>query len=255
MCPFANGDAPSNGIAAPAKSGHNMTHIPTESMADTYARVKYLKTFLSFTAEDQKYLHASKAVIAPLLPAILEAVYVKLLSFDITAAAFVPPNTGYTGPTVKNVQELSLDHPQILMRKDFLKGYLVKLVTADYSDDSKIWEYFNNVGIMHTGRPGFEHRQNRPDLKVDYLHMGALLGYVVDLVIGAVMKEESLDDETKMKVMQAFNKVLWIQNDLFARHYVSELAPKPAIHQQMQYALVVIAILTAAFASILYRKC
>jgi len=50
--------------------------------------------------------------------------------------------------------------------------------------------------------------------------MGALLGYVEDIVVGAVMELEGVDAGTKMKVMRAFNKVLWIQNDLFARHYV-----------------------------------
>jgi hypothetical protein len=52
--------------------------------------------------------------------------------------------------------------------------------------------------------------------------MGALLGYVEDIVVGAVMELEGVDAGTKMKVMRAFNKVLWIQNDLFARHYIGE---------------------------------
>jgi hypothetical protein len=44
-----------------------------------------------------------------------------LLSFDITAQAFVPRNSGYEGELVENVQELTLEHPQIARRKDFLK--------------------------------------------------------------------------------------------------------------------------------------
>jgi hypothetical protein len=75
---------------------------------------------------------------------------------------------------------------------------------------------------MHTGRPGFKHREKKPELRVEYIHMGALLGYVEDIVVGAVMEMEGIDAGTKMKVMRAFNKVLWIQNDLFARHYIGE---------------------------------
>lgn len=75
---------------------------------------------------------------------------------------------------------------------------------------------------MHTGKPGFKHREKRPDLKVDYIHMGALLGYVVDIVIGAVMAMDVIDTQTKTKVLKAFNKLIWIQNDLFARHYIVE---------------------------------
>jgi hypothetical protein len=47
--------------------------------------------------------------------------YVKLLSHDITAQAFVPKNTDFEGETVESVQELTPEHPQIALRKDFLK--------------------------------------------------------------------------------------------------------------------------------------
>lgn len=73
---------------------------------------------------------------------------------------------------------------------------------------------------MHTGKPGFKHRQNRPDLRVEYIHMSALLGYVVDIVIGAVMNMEEIDTAMKSRVLRALNKVIWVQNDLFARHYI-----------------------------------
>jgi hypothetical protein len=73
---------------------------------------------------------------------------------------------------------------------------------------------------MHTGKPGFKHRQNRPDLRIEYIHMNALLGYVVNIVIGAVMEMNAIDTAMKSKVLRALNKVIWIQNDLFARHYI-----------------------------------
>lgn len=38
---------------------------------------------------------------------------------------FVPKNTDYEGQMVKSVQELTLDHPQIALRKDFLKVCLI----------------------------------------------------------------------------------------------------------------------------------
>ncbi len=33
----------------------------------------------------------------------------------------MPKNTDYEGEAVKSVQELTLEHPQIALRKDFLK--------------------------------------------------------------------------------------------------------------------------------------
>ena len=74
---------------------------------------------------------------------------------------------------------------------------------------------------MHTGLPGFKHREHRPDLRVEYIHMSALLGHVISVVVGAVM-DMDIDNETKKKAIVGLNKVLWIQNDLFARHYISE---------------------------------
>lgn len=55
--------------------------------------------------------------------------------------------------------------------------------------------------------------------------MSALLGYVVDLVVGAVMEMEVIDTQMKSRVIRALNKVVWIQNDLFARHYIDEVKP------------------------------
>ena len=50
--------------------------------------------------------------------------------------------------------------------------------------------------------------------------MGALLGYVVDIVVGAVMGMDEVDNVMKGGVIRALNKVVWIQNDLMSRHYV-----------------------------------
>lgn len=98
-----------------------MQHVSASTLEDLPARITYLSTFLELTEADGAALTSAAPLIAPLVPTVLDAVYSKLLSFDITAQAFVPKNTDYEGETVKSVQDLTLDHPQILMRKDFLK--------------------------------------------------------------------------------------------------------------------------------------
>jgi len=198
-----------------------MEVISPSSLNSLPSRVSYLKSFLSFTSEDGAALRAAAPLVAPLVPAILDAVYTKLLSYDITAKAFVPRQPGYNGSAPKDALELNLNHPQIAYRKDFLKAYLVKLVSnEDWSDESRFWVYLDTVGIMHTGVPGFKHREKRPELRVEYVHMGLLLGYVEDVVVESVLRMDGVDADTKGKVARAFNKLLWIQNDLFARHYV-----------------------------------
>ncbi|KAG9246513.1 Protoglobin-domain-containing protein [Calycina marina] len=188
-----------------------MQYIKSASLEHLPSRISYLSTFLDLTPGDTEALLAAKPLIAPLIPNILDAVYTKLLNFDITAQAFVPKNTGFEGVVAEKVEDLNL------------VNYLVRLVsTKDLGPESSFWLYMNNVGIMHTGKPGFKHREKKPELRVEFIHMGALLGYVIDLVIGAVMEMDALDLQTKSRVLRAFNKVLWIQNDLFARHYLKD---------------------------------
>lgn len=128
---------------------NTLEHLPT--------RIQYLRDFIGFTQEDAAALHAAKPVVARLVPTVVDTVYTKLLSFDITAKAFVPRQTGYTGTAPTRLEDLSHEHPQIKFRKDFLAGYLVKLVTMDYEKDSS-WEYLDKVGLMHTGVAGFARR-------------------------------------------------------------------------------------------------
>jgi hypothetical protein len=134
-----------------------MTHIAPASLTDLPSRISYLRQFIDFSASDAAALHAAAPVVAPLVPVVVDAVYTKLLSFDITAAAFVPRQTGFTGEAPSNVKDLSHEHPQIRFRKDFLAQYLVKLVSMDY-ENLKSWEYLDKVAIMHTGKAGFAHR-------------------------------------------------------------------------------------------------
>jgi hypothetical protein len=67
-----------------------MQHIAASSLTSLPARIAYLSSFLSLTSSDTEALLAAKPLIAPLIPTILDAVYTKLLSYDITAQAFVP---------------------------------------------------------------------------------------------------------------------------------------------------------------------
>lgn len=86
------------------------------------------------------------------------------------------------------------------------------------------------VGTVHTGnclRQQQQHKQRKgarkdlpPALRVEYMQLSLLLGFVQDVVVGLVLDMESIDAASKREVILAWNKLLWIQNDLFARHYV-----------------------------------
>ncbi|KIW77584.1 hypothetical protein Z517_10030 [Fonsecaea pedrosoi CBS 271.37] len=195
---------------------------------DLTARMKYIQSFLGWdAANDGKLIEACKPVLAPILTNVVDAVYDQLLKYDITAASFAPRQSQEGGATVDaSVGDLHAGHENIKYRKDFLKGYLVRLVSNhDWSPESKFWEYIDMVGKVHTGSTdsGLKHRKNRPALFVEYREINLLLGWVENAVTDIVMGVEGLELQTKVDILKALNKFWWIQNDLFARHYIPGL--------------------------------
>lgn len=90
-----------------------MEHITDESLNRLETRISYLKAFLDITSADAAILRSAQPLINPLIPHILEAVYTKLLSFDVTARVFVPKHTDEDG-------NITMAHPEIILRKNFL---------------------------------------------------------------------------------------------------------------------------------------
>ena len=137
-----------------------MQHISPPTLTNLSDRIAYLTSFLDFTPTDVSYLHAAAPIVKSLIPAVVDTVYVKLLSYDITAKAFVPRQTGFEKPLdekTRRVEDLSQGDEQINFRKGFLTRYLARLVEMKY-DNEKDWEYLDKVAMMHTGQIGFQHR-------------------------------------------------------------------------------------------------
>jgi hypothetical protein len=148
------------------------------------------------------------------VPAVVNAVYKKLFSFDITKNVFLKRNEGFHGSLAADSEHLTQDSEQIKFRKDMLSKYLTKLVTAEY--DAKFVKYLDHVGKIHTPKGGSK------SINVEYIHCNALMGYVEDILINAVLEHKDVDMPTKVKLVRALNKLLWVQMDLFARYYVND---------------------------------
>jgi hypothetical protein len=205
-----------------------MEHVDaTVINQDLSARMRYIQSFLQWDpAKDGALIEACKPVLAPIVGNVVDAVYDHLLKYDITAASFAPKQSQEAETKDADVRELHRDHENIKFRKDFLKGYLVRLVSNhDWTPDSKFWEYIDMVGKVHTGvtDSGLKHRKNRPALFVEYREINLLLGWVENAVTDIVMGVEGLEVQTKVDILKALNKFWWIQNDLFARHYMPGL--------------------------------
>ena len=185
--------------------------------SDLLYRFEYVSSFVGLGESDIKAIKDSAPLIAPLVPVIVDAVYTKLFSFDITRNIFLKPGEGFHGKVASTAKELSLDDPQIKFRKDFLAKYLVKLVTAEY--DAKFVAYLDRVGRIHSATPGKESRIN-----VEYIHINALFGWLHGFLAETIDTLPQLQDKpaVRAKTLAAFSKLLWIQNDFFAMYYMRD---------------------------------
>jgi len=177
---------------------------------DLAYRFGYVSEFMGFGEDDIKIIHASAEHLAPLVDGLVDAVYDKLYQYDCTWRHFVPKQDGYDGEVPVNVEDLKMDHPQIAFRKNHLKQYLVKLVSDPY--DEKMLGYLDMVAKIHTGKAG------NADINIPFIQINALMGFVADALATTIIGLP-LPGETRHDAIRAFTKLLWIQNDLFIRHY------------------------------------
>ena len=189
-------------------------HIDEERLeTDLGYRFGYLTEFMGFGPEDVAAIHGAAGKLAPLVPAIVDAVYNKLFGYDATKRHFVPRQHGYAGPVPDSLEALGMDHAMIQFRKEHLARYLVALVSRTYDD--KMVGYLDTVGKIHTPKAG------SAELDVPLVQMNALMGFVAQALTGVICGL-GLDRETEVKTLLAFTKLLWIQNDLINRHYQAE---------------------------------
>jgi len=194
-----------------------MIHINEQRLeSDLSYRFHYLSEFLSFGAEDVAAIHAAASVLAPVVPTLVNAVYDQLHRYDATWRHFLPRQTGYEGPVPLTLEDVTEDHEMIRYRKEHLARYLTALVTKPY--DGKMVAYLDTVGKMHTSKAGAE------ELAVPLVQMNALLGFVADALTTTILSLR-LERGQEIRTLRAFNKLLWLQNDLINRHYQEATVP------------------------------
>ncbi len=192
-----------------------MQHIDEARLeSDLAYRFGYVTEFMGFGAADIAAIHAAAPALAPMVPGLVDAVYERLFSYDATKRHFVTRQHGYTGDIPDNLAALTPDHEMIRFRKQHLARYLEALVTRPY--DGKMQAYLDMVGKIHTERAG------NAQIVVPLVQMNALMGFVSDAIV-ATLLSLPLDETYRGQALRAFNKLLWIQNDLITRHYTREL--------------------------------
>ncbi|KAJ2710947.1 hypothetical protein H4R19_003492 [Coemansia spiralis] len=178
-------------------------------------RFKYVSEFINFTNEDQALIRKSAPVVAGAVPAIVEAVYSKLSNYDITWTPFSKDQDGLKVGSNVSLDQVTMESEVIVFRKTILAKYLKKLVSAEWN--SSYLRYLDWVGHIHTSTPA-----KQSTINVEYIHCSALLGYVSGVVVSTLQTAGDWDQSTRDAIINAFNKFFWIQNDMFARHYVKD---------------------------------
>ncbi|KKK22756.1 hypothetical protein P175DRAFT_0492865 [Aspergillus ochraceoroseus IBT 24754] len=187
--------------------GRPMKHVDRKSLYTRLeTRINYLKDFLDFTSSDAEALAWGSKYIKTLIPAVVNLVYRKLLETDITARAFHTRDTSVETPVEDFFHE---DSPQIQRRKMFLRWYLTKICSDPTHMD--FWRYLNKVGLMHVAQ------ERLHKLNIEYVHMGACLGYIQDVFTEALLSHPTLSITRKTALIRAISKIIWIQNDLIAK--------------------------------------
>ncbi len=194
-----------------------MRHVNEARLeSDLAYRFDYLSEFIGFGEGDVATIHAAAGALAPLVPALVDAVFEKLHRYDATWRHFLPRQHGYEGPVPTTLGELTEDHPALRYRKGHLGRYLTALVTRPY--DPKMVVYLDRVGRMHTPKAG------AAEIAVPLVQMNALLGFVADALTDTILGL-GLERGQEVRTLRAFHKLLWLQNDLINRHYQESPVP------------------------------
>ncbi|CAF2192742.1 unnamed protein product [Rotaria magnacalcarata] len=175
-------------------------------------RFDYVSKFLNFTKEDIACLNVLAPMIFPRIPSLVEAVYKKINSFDITKQYFYMRSYNSESFPFNEDTDAAIISTKADFRKDMLSIYLKRVfIQTEWND--KFLQYLSQIGEIHTE---FNHTEST---HIDYTHVNALLGYLEHLLIDLLWNMENLDRPKKILSIRAVNKLFWIQNDFFTMHY------------------------------------
>ena len=178
--------------------------------SDLAYRFQYLAEFMHFIPADIQIIQDAAPLLTPKVPALVDAVYEQLHEYDATWRHFLPVQPNDKESLERALENLDESHELIKTRKGHLSRYLVALVTNPY--EGKMLTYLDMVGKIHTSKAG------NPKTTIPLVQMNALLGFVSDALLCKILSL-NLERYLEIATIRAFNKLLWIQNDLINRHY------------------------------------
>lgn len=179
----------------------------TRLNTDLRYRFDYLSKVLDFTSTDIAILNQISTIIQPLIPVIVDQVYRKLFSFDITKQYLVLRHSCLANilPTDFHLQGLEY-------RKNMLSDYLKHVFTEQQWNETFL-DYLSSVARIHTDQAG------SPAIQVDHIHVNIFCGLVEQILLDIILKNSTLNQQIKSGAVLAINKFFWIQNNIFSMNY------------------------------------
>ncbi|KIY46437.1 hypothetical protein FISHEDRAFT_47301, partial [Fistulina hepatica ATCC 64428] len=145
--------------------------------------VDYLCKSIYFSDDDMDCL-AERSTLLSMIPRfVVDVCCYHFLKFNVTKVFLPHAGSGMEGRTMGSPHELTLDAQQTEICKKMFSMYLCKLVTCGFPE-LVTWEYFDNVGLMHTAEPDLKHHKviGRGGLCVDLMHLSVTLAWTLDVL-------------------------------------------------------------------------
>ncbi|UJR22156.1 hypothetical protein I4U23_025220 [Adineta vaga] len=181
-------------------------------VTDLRYRFNYLSKLLQFTPDDIHTLNKISSIILPLTPVIVDTVYRKLFSFDITKQYLLLRHCCFDNHLDTDRNDSNFYSDAIEYRKNMLSKYLHCVLTQQEWDNSFL-EYLSYIGKIHTSKNG------SPLIHVDFIHLNGLCGYLQSILMDILFKSENTDEHLRYNGIQAINKFFSIQIDFMRIHY------------------------------------
>lgn len=178
---------------------------------DPFYRYQFLAEFVGFGEAEVKAIHESGPCLVRALPRVVNSVYEKMFSYDITKQKFVPRHDDYSGAHAEDLAELTLEDGQVQHRKTRLIQYFTDLFSAEF--DETTVDLMNAVGRMHTTLAG------TVSIHVPLMQFNILMCYIHDLLTQELLGEKGVDSSAAVSAIRALQKLFWLQQSLVSWHY------------------------------------
>jgi hypothetical protein len=158
-------------------------------------RLEFLTRFTLFTDDDWAALRESAGVLGPKLPALMDALYEHLLSFDDTRRIFI----GQRG---------EVDPDYLAIRKEHLTDWVIQTISMEKDEFA---EWVIRVGQKHTGVAG------EPGRVVPPRYMVALSSFVQTAIWSTLFALKPDDPKAVQRMGLAWNKMMIIQLEMMLK--------------------------------------